>query len=397
MARKEKPIDPGAGPLASFARDLRALRRRAGHPTYRLMARRAGYSVTTLSVAASGTRLPALDVTLAYVEVCGGDVEDWRERWYRLAAQLASGDSEGVLSDAVPEEYARALAEVAPAETGLVRRVVHALAGEAETRRRHRAWSIATAATALLAVVLLVMLEPFAPGHSRLPRGIGRSSSPPQETGYSTPPHVSGHCRPVATAMSGPQAQGLMSPYPETTRDSDVQKVPGQIPRIAPALGDLVLNPDHGWAVVESPLLNMLAPDVEDGYIADYLDTGRHDGPGNFVTVDIATPKPGICPEELAYDGLSLFNGGGSVGLEHSVLTGPHLTAANATLECGNGGGLPNSVYNTCAWAGPADGSGTAFFGEFWIYPDVNDRAIMTMTAQQSAAFADALFAAFTA
>lgn len=90
MPRTEKPLDPLTGPVAAFAYDLRALRGKAGSPPYRTLARRAGYSATTLSVAASGSKLPSLDVTLAYVQACGGDPGLWRERWQTLAAQPVS-------------------------------------------------------------------------------------------------------------------------------------------------------------------------------------------------------------------------------------------------------------------------------------------------------------------
>lgn len=90
MPRNEGFLDPGAGPLAGFAWDLRALRETAGNVPYRVLAKRAGFCASTLSVAASGAKLPSLDVTLAYVQACGGDPETWRERWHALAAQHPS-------------------------------------------------------------------------------------------------------------------------------------------------------------------------------------------------------------------------------------------------------------------------------------------------------------------
>ncbi|MEV7184607.1 hypothetical protein [Kitasatospora sp. NPDC093102] len=90
MPRRESPLDPGDGPLLSFAGDLRALRERAGCPPYRQLALRAHCSAASLSVAAGGRRLPSLAVTLAYVQACGGDVREWRHRWQLLAAELAA-------------------------------------------------------------------------------------------------------------------------------------------------------------------------------------------------------------------------------------------------------------------------------------------------------------------
>ncbi|MDT0547458.1 NACHT and WD repeat domain-containing protein [Streptomyces lonegramiae] len=93
MGRRESPLDPSAGPVERFAYELRKLRSEAGGPTYRAMAHRVPYSLTTLSRAAAGEQLPSLPVTLAYVEACGGDGADraaWEARW-REAAEEATG------------------------------------------------------------------------------------------------------------------------------------------------------------------------------------------------------------------------------------------------------------------------------------------------------------------
>jgi len=84
MARQERPVDPTAGPLQSLANDLRKLRVEGGSPTYRALARKTGYSASTLSEAASGVRKPTLDVLLAYVGALGGDLDAWRDRWNAL-------------------------------------------------------------------------------------------------------------------------------------------------------------------------------------------------------------------------------------------------------------------------------------------------------------------------
>jgi hypothetical protein len=93
MGRPEKPVDVSGGLVARFASELRRLRKEAGSPTYRDMARDALYSASVLSSAASGHRLPTLPVTLAYVRACGGDVEEWRHRWFEAQRE-----------DAVPAE-----------------------------------------------------------------------------------------------------------------------------------------------------------------------------------------------------------------------------------------------------------------------------------------------------
>ncbi|MBP2404602.1 helix-turn-helix transcriptional regulator [Streptomyces syringium] len=88
MARPENPIDPTA-PYATFARQLRKLRQSSGSPTYTTLARRAKYSVSALSQAAAGRKLPSLELTLAYATACGGGREHWTEQW--LIAQHPTG------------------------------------------------------------------------------------------------------------------------------------------------------------------------------------------------------------------------------------------------------------------------------------------------------------------
>ncbi len=81
MARREKTVPDG--PLADLANGLRALRVAAGI-TYRELADRSQYSISVLSAAAGGERLPTWDVTRAYVTACGGtpkDLEEWKRRW----------------------------------------------------------------------------------------------------------------------------------------------------------------------------------------------------------------------------------------------------------------------------------------------------------------------------
>jgi len=81
MGRPEKPVNAAGGTAAQFAYELRQLRAQAGNPTYREMARAAMFSSSVLSSAASGNRMPSLEVTLAFVVACDGDRDDWRHRW----------------------------------------------------------------------------------------------------------------------------------------------------------------------------------------------------------------------------------------------------------------------------------------------------------------------------
>ena len=99
MARKPRPVDPTAGPLQEFAHELRVLREKAGNPTYRSLAQKAGFGATTLGEAAGGVRFPSLDVTLAYVGACDGDVVAWEERWRQVDRSLSSLAGEDQATD----------------------------------------------------------------------------------------------------------------------------------------------------------------------------------------------------------------------------------------------------------------------------------------------------------
>ncbi|MFJ2830431.1 hypothetical protein ACIPC1_23190 [Streptomyces sp. NPDC087263] len=90
MPRSESPLDQTDSPLVRFAAELRQLRKAAGTPPYRKLAKRAHYSATTLSDAAGGHSLPSLAVTLAYAEACNGDREEWEKRWHATVADIAS-------------------------------------------------------------------------------------------------------------------------------------------------------------------------------------------------------------------------------------------------------------------------------------------------------------------
>ncbi|MGW2892656.1 nSTAND1 domain-containing NTPase [Streptomyces griseoruber] len=114
--RREVPVDPAASPVQRFAFGLRELRAEAGGITYRSLARRAGYSVTTLSQAAAGERLPTLPVTLAYVGACGGDLTQWEARWKEAVTQ-STGD--GARDDDGPLAPYRGLARFEAGDSSL--------------------------------------------------------------------------------------------------------------------------------------------------------------------------------------------------------------------------------------------------------------------------------------
>lgn len=105
MGRTPRLVNPDDGPLQAFAHDLRRLREKAGNPTYRALAKTAGFSASTLGEAAGGVRRPSLDVTLAFVGACGGDVEAWQERWHQLDRQLTAARlNQGAQPDQADQE-----------------------------------------------------------------------------------------------------------------------------------------------------------------------------------------------------------------------------------------------------------------------------------------------------
>jgi tetratricopeptide (TPR) repeat protein/transcriptional regulator with XRE-family HTH domain len=78
------------GPVARLAFELREMRRRAGGPSYRELARLARYSASTLSTAASGRTMPTREVTRAFAQACGEDAAEWEERWREAALSLGA-------------------------------------------------------------------------------------------------------------------------------------------------------------------------------------------------------------------------------------------------------------------------------------------------------------------
>ncbi|MFD3622394.1 PQQ-binding-like beta-propeller repeat protein [Streptomyces sp. NPDC058676] len=114
--RREVPVDPAAGPVQRFASELRELRAEADGITYRSLAQRAGYSVTTLSQAAAGEQLPTLPVALAYAGACGGDLAEWEARWKAAVEESAADGSRN--EDGTLAPY-RGLARFETGDSGL--------------------------------------------------------------------------------------------------------------------------------------------------------------------------------------------------------------------------------------------------------------------------------------
>lgn len=137
MGRHEKHLDPGAGPLALFAGELRDMRRAAGSPTYREMSKTARYSPSALSAAASGALLPSEGVVAAYAAACGQDGALWVARRAAVRARLEDANEGG-----------------GPGETGLPSDGLSRPVKAGRTRRQRFAGLLAAAVVGSLATVL---------------------------------------------------------------------------------------------------------------------------------------------------------------------------------------------------------------------------------------------------
>ncbi|MGW2161915.1 helix-turn-helix domain-containing protein [Nonomuraea sp. NPDC001699] len=161
MGRREAKVPDG--PLQEFALDLRELRIGApGAPTYRELAQKANYSPSVLSRAAAGHTLPTLDVTLAFVAACGGDVEAWRRRWTSLYVTIQRACPDLLAGAGEPQDTTDALGGPVPADT-----TTTAVAGTALGRIIGHRWPAVLVVVALACAVTLAVTTPWAPEERR--------------------------------------------------------------------------------------------------------------------------------------------------------------------------------------------------------------------------------------
>ncbi|MER6514968.1 helix-turn-helix transcriptional regulator [Nonomuraea sp. NPDC001636] len=154
MGRRETPVPKG--PLREFALALRELRIDApGTPTYRQLAQKANYSPSVLSRAAAGHTLPTLEVTLAFVAACRGDVEEWRRRWNKLHAELQRAHPDLITAADEPRLIAEESGEAA---------------ADNQPRRLVGRWPIIAGATAVIALaVIIAVASPWSSEAERPP------------------------------------------------------------------------------------------------------------------------------------------------------------------------------------------------------------------------------------
>ncbi|MFE1441677.1 helix-turn-helix domain-containing protein [Streptomyces sp. NPDC058739] len=123
MGRPQKEIVLDGSPTRLFAYWLRDLRGSAGFTLVQL-ARRTGFSKTTVSDAMRGENHPSRPVTLAIVRACGGDVPRWGVFWSQVRRALDPDCPDG-LAEVTPPPWEDAAgraggvhAEHCPADCG---------------------------------------------------------------------------------------------------------------------------------------------------------------------------------------------------------------------------------------------------------------------------------------
>lgn len=153
MARRERVLDPEAGPAARFAHTLRELRRQAGTPTYREMQTRSFVSYSTLSRAASGRGMPSWTTTEAYVLACDADPAQWRPRWEQASREEAARQAAVVASPPLVQRPAEPRHAPRPED---VYTVAELRAAVAELGRNHDVRIVSSTMRAPLSLVRLV-------------------------------------------------------------------------------------------------------------------------------------------------------------------------------------------------------------------------------------------------
>ncbi|MFC7343139.1 NBR1-Ig-like domain-containing protein [Saccharopolyspora griseoalba] len=139
MPRSQRAERPPA--LEEFVVALRALRERAGEPSFRRMAAKSGaVSHATLHLTVTGYRLQPWQTVREFVRACDGDEDEWCARWRRAAQELAGAPGPGEPVDAAPGQLdgAEPVAEVAALEPAVEPRGSDEV--EAEAGAPHRWW-----------------------------------------------------------------------------------------------------------------------------------------------------------------------------------------------------------------------------------------------------------------
>jgi hypothetical protein len=139
--------------IRGFAALLRELRCAAGGPSFREMSGRSrAISHTTLHEAAQGNRLPSWETTVEFVKACGGDPEDYRDRWQAAnRAVRSAGARPAPAREAEPAADAEPVAEAEPVPEPQPEPAAETAPDPAPPAGRRRRLLLATGAAAVLA------------------------------------------------------------------------------------------------------------------------------------------------------------------------------------------------------------------------------------------------------
>lgn len=139
MGRPEAAITRDGSPQKEIAFWLRDLRNQSGL-TYEQLSHRAKYSISTLQEAASGRRLPTLNVTIAIVNACDGDEQAWRSYWAQLKRAVDREPSSAVSESVVPPWAPRTEEDAVRAEPDVPQSAIATAADPADIPSHLRWW-----------------------------------------------------------------------------------------------------------------------------------------------------------------------------------------------------------------------------------------------------------------
>ncbi len=288
MSRSEQPVPDG--PLKEFAQDLRALRH-AENLTYRQLSERARYSYSVLSTAAAGRILPTLEVTLAYVGACKGDVHEWEERWKSVAEVMratttSSAPSVGAVdteSGSLPDSVDTQAAPLNAAPTALIKR----------DARRHTVRRARLVSAAVLSITAIAGTVAVLDNSGTNPvRGIlgGRHASRPSTSRS----NVAGPKTPATETFPGIPRNGVIAPtssYPITAATTaDIVPVTNAVVLSAPSVSSAASSSAKPTTPV--PKVSAPAPSV---YVGRPVS-----GPTNPVLSSLAPEAPAEGGEQHA-------------------------------------------------------------------------------------------------
>ncbi|WP_443079443.1 helix-turn-helix domain-containing protein [Streptomyces sp. NBC_01724] len=112
MGRRERPIVTNNKALRVLTGWLREQRLRAGQPTYRELAEKAGCHATTLQRAASGDSVPRLPAVLAYARACDASRLEAKRLWKQARHEETQSVRSGRRPAAPPPELVRDFADM---------------------------------------------------------------------------------------------------------------------------------------------------------------------------------------------------------------------------------------------------------------------------------------------